>query len=327
MRAATKPLNPKLVITDDLPAGYQDVLAIFGRALDDERASAHTHRLYLAAAERFLGFMAFDLGTPLPIDVITKEHAREWLRSIKGKSATVRSLYQGTRRFYSVMLAEGEAKANPFDGLVLPKAEMKDVAIVTADDMRALLRVAERVGGVWAKRDVAILFTLFDGGLRASELLNVKAEDIDWRDGAVFVTGKGNRPRRVGLGNKALRALRSYLNVKAEWERKRPQYLRLSPEAPIWLSHKGAGERTLSYAALRGLIENLRTQAKIEKPITPHSFRHTSATHKAGRMQESELRAAFGWTANSAQVHRYTRSNLEQRAIESSRKASPGDAL
>ena len=204
---------------------------------------------------------------------------------------------------------------------------MKDVAIVTADDMRALLRVAERVGGVWAKRDVAILFTLFDGGLRASELLNVKAEDIDWRDGAVFVTGKGNRPRRVGLGNKALRALRSYLNVKAEWERKRPQYLRLSPEAPIWLSHKGAGERTLSYAALRGLIENLRTQAKIEKPITPHSFRHTSATHKAGRMQESELRAAFGWTANSAQVHRYTRSNLEQRAIESSRKASPGDAL
>jgi site-specific recombinase XerD len=205
---------------------------------------------------------------------------------------------------------------------------MKDVSIINPEDMRALLKAAESGKGVWRERDIALLLTLYDGGLRVSEVIGLRPQDIDWREGAVFVTGKGNRPRRIGLGNKTLRALRKYLNARAEWERKRAEYMRLPPDAPIWLSHKGAGERTLTDNALRRIVTELARAAGLEAlNITPHSFRHSAASVKAGQMNESELRASFGWTANSTQVFRYTRSNLEQRAIASSRKASPADKL
>jgi integrase/recombinase XerD len=320
-------VQTKPTLTDD----YEICLANFRRELEDRGGSVHTIRLYTSGAERFLRYLAEDLGNPLPLDSISKEHAREWLRKLRTdglKPASIRSLHQAARAFFALMQEDGETRQNPLDGLTLPKMAMKDVAIINPEDMRALLKAAESGRGVWRERDVAILLTLYDGGLRASELIGLKPQDIDWREGAAFVNGKGNRPRRVGLGNKTLRALRKYLNARTEWERKRPEYMRLPADAPIWLSHKGAGERTLTDNALRRIVTELARAAGLEdKNLTPHSFRHSAASYKAGQMNESELRASFGWTANSAQVFRYTRSNLEQRAVVSSRKASPADKL
>jgi integrase/recombinase XerC len=117
---------------------------------------------------------------------VSKEHAREWLRELRAdglKPASIRSLHLAARAVFALMVEDGATRQNRLDGLTLPKMAMKDVAIINPEDMRALLKAAERGRGVWRDRDVAILLTLYGSGLRASELIGLRAQDIDWTEG------------------------------------------------------------------------------------------------------------------------------------------------
>ena len=183
----------------------------------------------------------------------------------------------------------------------------------------------DKTGLVWGKRDAALIVLLYDTGLRASELLRTRESDIDWQTGALQVMGKGRKPRIVGLGATALRALNRYLQVRKRYEAGRKWWQNEEGEqGPIWLSRKGG---TLSASGLSTLLERRAAEGGVQKHVYPHAFRHSAATAMATEMPESELRSHFGWSPNSAQVYRYTRTNLSQRAVARHRENAPGDRI
>ncbi len=203
---------------------------------------------------------------------------------------------------------------------------MPEPTILTENEIQAMVDAAkrDRVGFLWGKRDAAIIMLLFDTGVRAAELLAIREEDIDWQTGAVMVMGKGRRRRIVGLGAVAMRSLNRYVQARKRYEAGRPYWKRQADDAPLWVSKKGGA---LTASGLKTFLERRAAEAGIKKHVHPHAFRHTAATAMAVEMPESELRAHFGWSPNSPQVFRYTRTNLAQRAIARHRKNAPGDRI
>jgi site-specific recombinase XerD len=224
------------------------------------------------------------------------------------------------------MLEDGEVTVNPFVGLRLPEVKMKQPTILTPSEVQGMCDAAKREGSVWGLRDRALVMALYDGGFRRAEILAVREPDIDMKAGAVLVMGKGSRERWVPLSPNAFRALMQYLSARRKWVATRPWYrLDALREAPVWLSRHG---EALTPAGLASLLKVRARQAGISKPVSPHCFRHSSATMQAGEhVPEEELRAKFGWAPGSTMVHRYTRTSLAERAIEGHRRYGPANLL
>ena len=322
------PPNQPQTVT--MTASYADDLARFRYTLEEGRAPL-TVKTHLKSAELFLRWLEHTMGLVIPLSSVTKEHAREWLRFMREagrKPASVRSRYAGARLMFKVALEDGEVTHNPFEGLTLPVTELTEPTILTEQDVQAMVDAAKRdkVGFLWAKRDVAILLVLYDTGVRASELLNIRERDIDWQRGSVLIQGKGSRERHVGLGAMAMRALNRYMVARKKYAVGRRAWWQQQPEdSPIWISRKSG---RLTPSGLRTALERRQREGGVEKHVHAHAFRHSAATAMAGTaMPETELRAHFGWSANSPQVHRYTRSNVVQRAINRHRENAPGDRI
>lgn len=308
---------------------YEGYLGRFDLALSD--VTATTRRTYLDAARRFLYFLEADMGLEaLPLESISREHAREWLRALQSEgaaAATVRILYTGARRFFAVMQEDGEVPTNPFEGLRTPDIKLKEPTILTPEEVQAMLDAAKRERTLWGLRDRAIIFCLYDGGFRRAELLNLREEDIDLKAGTVLVTaGKGNRQRWVPLSPNAFRALMQYVTARRKWVASRPWYRQEAlQETNLWLSRHGD---SLGIGGLTNLLRQRAREAGVKKRVHPHAFRHSSATYQARQhIPEAELEAKMGWAPGSRQVHRYTRTSLVERAIEGHRRYGPAAGL
>lgn len=142
-----------------------------------------------------------------------------------------------------------------------------------ADD--AVARLLEHIDPQelpFGARDRAILEMLYGSGLRVSELVNLRPEHIDWDEGFLRVTGKGDKTRYVPLGGEAAQSLRHY------WEHARPLLLREDKPAPrvIFLSNRGAA---LTRERIRQIIKRRALEAGLSENVFPHILRHSFATH------------------------------------------------
>lgn len=307
---------------------YTTALNKFRFALDERHVSHYTVTAYMEGAGRFLLFLQRDGAPTVDLGDVTKQQAREWLASLReggNMPATVRSRYQAARQLFKAAIADGEATDNPFDGLTLPQVELREITILTPEEIQAMVAAAGRDRSkIWGARDQVIIVLLYDSGLRANELIQIKGDDIDWETGAVLVHGKGRRERWVGLGATALRSLNRYLNARKRYEAGKKWWEKEGEASTIWLS--GRGGLLTTYGLSKALTRRAR-EAGIDKHVHAHMFRHSAATTLAADMPESELRAHFGWSPSSPQVFRYTRSNLAQRAIARHRRNAPGDRI
>lgn len=307
---------------------YAIALSKFRFALDERHVSQYTVNAYIEGARRFVQFLEHDMGLTVELDKVTREHAREWLSSLRkagNMPATVHARHQAARQLFKAAIADGDASSNPFDGLQLPQVEMKEVVILTPEEIQAMVAAAGRDRSkIWGVRDQAIIVSLYDAGLRSGELVKIRGDDIDWEAGAILIHGKGRMERWVGLGATALRALNRYLNARKRYEVGKKWWQKEGGETTIWLSRRGGLLTT--YGVSKALTRRAR-EAGIKKHVHPHMFRHSAATSLASDMPESELRAHFGWSPTSPQVFRYTRTNLAQRAIARHRRAAPGDRI
>lgn len=192
-----------------------------------------------------------------------------------------------------------------------------------------MVDAARREKTLWGKRDVAIMLLLYSAGFRQQELLRLSEHDIDWRRGTVRIErGKGGRPREVAPGAVAMDALDRYDAARKRHLRGLPPHRREllgAEDAPIWLSARG------NWWGAGGLINMLRSRAKqagVTRPVYPHIWRHSAATHDAdASMSEMELRDKYGWAPTSAMPYRYTRATLRQRTIERSRQIAAGNSI
>jgi integrase/recombinase XerC len=237
----------------------------FLRYLTVERgASRHTVRGYradLADCARFLATRR--LGSLLHADARTLRtyladlHERGLARtSVARRLATLRS-------FYRFLMRRGRARANPARELATPRLPKRLPSHLPIDESEALLR-APFPSTTAGARDRAVVELLYATGVRVAELAGLDLPDVDLREGMVRVTGKGGKERVVPVGRKALEALGSYLGPRARGS------------GPLFLNERGG---RLTARSLHRIVRARARAAGLHRRVSPHTLRHTFATH------------------------------------------------
>ena len=183
-------------------------------------------------------------------------------------SSVARSL-AAVRMFHLFLLREGEAEANPSEAVVRPKVPRTLPRPLSLEEVEAILRAPGEANPAGI-RDRAILETLYGAGLRISELVGLDVDEVDLDEGSVRVMGKGSKERLVPLGRFAVAALESYLT------RARPTMAGARSGAAVFLNQRGG--RLTRQGATR-VLKGAATGAGLTKRVTPHTLRHSFATH------------------------------------------------
>jgi integrase/recombinase XerD len=187
----------------------------------------------------------------------------------KLKSTTISRNLSAVKSFHNFLLNEDYADSNPAEMIGSPKIGKRLPHTLTQDEMKGILDqpFAEDDLG---KRDKAILEFLYATGVRISELLNFKREGFLPEASLVRIIGKGNKERFVPIGKKGIRAVRDYLDDS------RPHLAKPLSEDIMFLNRRG---RKLSRMGAWKIIKRYMLNAGIKKRVTPHTIRHSFATH------------------------------------------------
>lgn len=224
---------------------------------------------------------------------------------------TVRIRWQNLRPFFSWWSRELDER-NPFDKADTPSIDEQPTAVVSLNDVRALLAAADGKG-FEERRDTALIRLMFDTGARNGEVMSMTVESWDRRSDLVTLTGKTGT-RLVPISASTGEAFARYLRVRA-------QHRRADLEV-LWLGTRGA----LGASGLAQMLYRRADEAGVPR-MHPHQLRHTWAhLLKQEDVTEGDLMQLGGWSS-PAMVHRYGKSAAVARAQQTARRVSIGDQL
>lgn len=256
----------------------EEALADFLRYLADERnASAHTIKSYREDLCQAVAFFRDSAGkAPRPADLTPRalRAYAAWLNERGYARATVARRLAAVRSWCRFLCQRGVLSVNPMAGLRGPRQERKLPHFLGESDLGVLLATppADVPLGL---RDRAILETLYSAGLRVSELTGLDVDDLDLDGGVATVRGKGRRERLAVLGRSALKALKAWLA-----EREAVLAGRARPSAALFLNRRGG---RLTVRSVGRLLGKHLLRAGLDPQASPHSLRHSFATHLLDR--------------------------------------------
>jgi integrase/recombinase XerC len=231
--------------------------------------SLHTLRAYCKDMHDFLFFLqkkqlhTFEAG---------KYDIREFLEELNKKAlskATLARKFSSLRAFYKFLIINNFVKKNPLENMSGPKKDKKIPSFLTENEMQTLFNLTDI-----KLRDRVMIELLYSCGLRIEELMSLNLKDIDFISNIVTVTGKGNKERIAPVGNKALSVIRDYINER------RSLGLPCGVNSPVFLSDH---MKRLNQRTARRILHKQFIRAKFIKKASPHTLRHTFATHMLDR--------------------------------------------
>ena len=251
-------------------------------------------------------------GFPETLEAFTVQHVYEFLGALRERGASrayQHRVHREVKAFFSWCQRLDLIEINVFARVPLVKLEQQLVQPFSPEEVERLLEVADpstRMG----KRDYAVILFLLDSGVRASECVSVRLDDVDWERGRVRVLhGKGQKQRWVGLGGRAQEALREYLDGVRGWE-------------PGILFHSMRLRRGMHSNALNVLLARLGRRAGVAH-VHPHRFRHTFATWAIrSQAREIDVQSLLGHTSLTM-VQRYARTYSSEEAVAAHQAFSP----
>ena len=214
---------------------------------------------------------------------ITLEHLKQFVHWINDQDYSAFSqarVISGTKAFFKFLLIEDIITTSPADLIEAPKLARKLPDVLDIEEINRLIAAID-LSKPEGTRNKAIIETLYSCGLRVSELVNLRLTNIFLTDGFIKVEGKGDKERLVPIGKTCLK----YINI---YQNEVRNHLKIKPghEDFIFLNRRGAQlTRVMIFTIIKGLAE----RAKINKKISPHTFRHSFATHLVER--GADLRA------------------------------------
>lgn len=256
----------------------EEALADFLRYLGLEKnASAYTVKSYREDLTQALAFFRARLGGPAPKPAqLTTRMLRSyvaWLHEQGYAKTTMSRRIAAVRSWCRFLCRQGTLEINPADGLRGPRQDKKLPHFLNEKDMARLLDTPP-ANDPMGLRDRAILETLYSAGLRVGELTGLNLDDIDLDSGLATVRGKGKRERLALLGPHALEALKHWL---VQRETAAPQ---LRIQRAVFLNQRGT---RLTSRSVGRLLEKYLALAGLDPRTSPHTLRHTFATHMLDR--------------------------------------------
>ncbi len=264
----------------------------------EKNASQHTITNYQIDLKEFDGSIK-----EKALEKISHVDVRLFLARMKEKSFSKRSVARKMaclRSFFRFLCREGYIKANPAAGLQTPKLEKRLPIFLDADQVVKLIESPD-MSDVYGVRDRAILETLYSSGIRVSELVSLNRDRVDFISGVLKVYGKGKKERLAPVGDRALKAMRNYLEKLGSSS--------IKDKKAVFVNKSG---RRMSDRAVRRVIDKYIRKTSLSEKISPHSLRHSFATHLLDRGADLRSVQELLGHANLSSTQIYTHVTTER---------------
>ncbi|MDI6640817.1 MAG: tyrosine recombinase XerC [Elusimicrobiota bacterium] len=240
-------------------------------SLRQKSASRHTIRAYAHDLKEFYKFLRLKFAQvdfEKSIRIIVRSYLTFLTKNTTLSATTIARKIYSLRSFFKFLTAEKAITQVVFNYFYAPKVGKHLPKFLSVKEMKELLEVSKNKFCLGI-RDQAILEVLYSSGLRISELTGLNVSDVDFFSNTIRIIGKGNVERAVPIGNTALKILYEYLDLRKK--------IVLNPsEQALFVNYRG--ER-ISERGVRKILLRWIEQAGIRKHISPHTIRHTFATH------------------------------------------------
>ncbi|WP_121666651.1 site-specific tyrosine recombinase XerD [Mesonia aquimarina] len=204
---------------------------------------------------------------------IQESTIQQFIYSIAKSSSSVRTqarIIAGLRGFFSYLIFENYRENNPLDLIEAPKIGRKLPDTLSTQEIDELIKNID-LSKPEGERNKAIIETLYSCGLRVTELVNLKISDLFFEEGFIKVSGKGNKERFVPISNYTTKLIETYRNKIRVHISIKKQF-----EDTLFLNRRGG---KLSRAMIFTIVKRLAEEAQLNKKISPHTFRHSFASH------------------------------------------------
>lgn len=236
----------------------------------------------------------------------------EYLLLLQKKKISARSLAQHLstlRGFYKFLCEEQIIDKNPIDGLDTPRLSKKLPHFLTEGEIEQIFKVAETTPRN-KERDLAILELFYSCGLRVSEISSITTHDLSINEGILRIRGKGDKVRIVPLGSRAIERIQDWFGMREMGKVKSPA---------VFLSKSG---KQMSRVTLWRIIKHYAMLAGLSDKVTPHTLRHTFATHLLNRGADLRVVQELLGHSNISTTQIYTHVSVE-RITQAHKNAHP----
>jgi integrase/recombinase XerD len=246
--------------------GYENYLKL------EKSLSQNSIAAYVNDINKLVSFLEdnFDAVNPDKVKLHQLKSFVEWLNERGVSPRTQARTISGIKSFYKYLLIEGTIESDPTALLESPKIGRKLPDILSMEEIDSLIGAIDLVKAE-GQRNKAMLETLYSCGLRVSELVNLKITNLFFEQGFIKVEGKAGKERLVPVSGRAIEEINKYLN-----NYRKTLNVNKDSENVLFLNRRG---RKLSRVMIFTIIKNLSEKVKLDKKISPHTFRHSFATH------------------------------------------------
>ncbi len=237
--------------------------------ISEKHASDNTVNAYMKDLEHFEDFV-MSRGIDRITDVSNSDivaYLMELKKQGRSKSTVNRRL-TSIRTFYKFLLREGKVRENPAEDIKSPRIEKKDIEFLTIDEVNKLMTLPDE--SIKGLRDRAILELMYATGIRASELIDMKLDDLNMRMGFVKCTGEHSKARIIPIGRPARHALEDYVYDA------RPVLLKNSTNEKLFVNYAG---ESMTRQGLWKILKEYGEEAGLKIRLTPQVLRNSFAVH------------------------------------------------
>ena len=251
---------------------WQEAINDFSLYLKIERGmSKHTVQSYTLDVQKLIIYLKINNMSLGPLQITSLQIQRFIYEISKDLNPRTQSrLISGLRSFFDYLIFENYLNSSPLEEIEAPKIGRKLPETISVNEIDLVISAID-LSQSNGERNRAIIETLYSCGLRVSELTTLKISDLFFDEGFIKVTGKGDKQRFVPIGP----LTQKYINLYKDHVR---DYMKIEAAFKdiLFLNRRG---RQLSRAMIFTIVKSLGEKAKIQKKISPHSFRHSFATH------------------------------------------------
>ena len=251
---------------EDSKKGFESFLRL------EKSLSANSVAAYINDINKLMMFLDENYKK-LPPEKVKLEHLKSFVEHINDRGVSPRTqarTISGIKSFFKYLLMEGKIVADPTSLLESPKIGRKLPDVLSMEEIDMLIDAIE-LNKSEGQRNKAMLETLYSCGLRVSELVNLKVTNLFFDQGFIKVEGKAGKERLVPISEKAIEEISLYL---ANYRKT----LKINKESEniLFLNRRG---KKLSRVMIFTIIKGLAERVGLDKKISPHTFRHSFATH------------------------------------------------
>jgi integrase/recombinase XerD len=238
----------------------------------EKSLSDNSVEAYLRDIDKLTQFLSLQNSIHSPDDIRLKhlQAFLKWIGTLDMTASSQSRIISGIRSFFKYCLQENLVKQDPTVLLETPKLRRALPDFLSVDEINRIVQAID-LSRPEGERNRAILETMYSCGLRVSELVNLRISSLYPDLGFIKVIGKGDKERLVPIGNTALKFIKIYLEQKRAHDK-----IAKGNEDILFLNRRGAG---LSRQMIFLLLKDLVREAEIKKTVSPHTFRHSFATH------------------------------------------------